>query len=122
MQAPSPSGPAVQALLEQLVNNCGIKGIVVGLLDEAGTRRVFAHGSPGSDAIPLDGESVFEIGPTTKVFTGILLADMVRRGEVELADSVADLLPPGIRIPSRNGRTITLLDLTTHFSGLPFGL
>jgi CubicO group peptidase (beta-lactamase class C family) len=120
MQAPSPSGPAVQALLEQLVNSYGIKGIVVGLLDETGTRRVFAHGSPGSDAIPLDGESVFEIGSMTKVFTGILLADMVRRGEVELADSVADLLPPGIRIPSRNGKTITLLDLTTHFSGLPF--
>jgi CubicO group peptidase (beta-lactamase class C family) len=55
----------------------------------------------------------------TKVFTGILLADMVRRGEVELADSVADLLPPDVRVPARNGKRITLLDLTTHFSGLP---
>jgi hypothetical protein len=31
IQAPSPSEPAVQALLQQLVNNHGIKGIVVGL-------------------------------------------------------------------------------------------
>lgn len=118
-QAPFPADPAVQALLRQLVNTYGIKGIVVGLLDEAGTRRVFAHGSPGSSALPLDGESVFEIGSMTKVFTGILLADMVRRGEVELADPVADLMPPGVRVPSRNGKMITLLDLTTHFSGLP---
>jgi serine-type D-Ala-D-Ala carboxypeptidase/endopeptidase len=120
MQALLPSGPAVQALLQQLVNNYGIKGIVVGLLDEAGTRRVFAHGHPGSNALPLDGDSVFEIGSMTKVFTGILLADMVRRGEVELADPVADLLPPGTRVPARSGKMITLLDLTTHFSGLPF--
>jgi CubicO group peptidase (beta-lactamase class C family) len=81
---------------------------------------VFAHGNPGPDALSLDGESVFEIGSMTKVFTGILLADMVRRGEVDLADSVADLLPPDIRVPARSGKMITLLDLTTHFSGLPF--
>jgi serine-type D-Ala-D-Ala carboxypeptidase/endopeptidase len=119
-QAPLPSGPAVQALLQPLVNSHGIKGVVVGLLDETGARRVFAHGNPGSDALPLDGESVFEIGSMTKVFTGILLADMVQRGEVELADPVADLLPSGVRVPARNGKMITLLDLTTHYSGLPF--
>jgi serine-type D-Ala-D-Ala carboxypeptidase/endopeptidase len=114
-----PSDSTVQVMLQQLVNSHGITGIVVGLLDEHGTRRVIAHGSPGSGAPQLDGESVFEIGSMTKVFTGILLADMVRRGEVELADPVADLLPPHVRVPSRNGRAITLLDLTPHFSGLP---
>jgi D-alanyl-D-alanine-carboxypeptidase/D-alanyl-D-alanine-endopeptidase len=118
-QARLPSDAAVKAMLQQLVDSHGITGIVVGLLDEAGTRRVFALGNSGADARPLDAESVFEIGSMTKVFTGILLADMVRRGDVELADSVADLLPPGTRVPARNGKTITLLDLTTHFSGLP---
>ena len=114
------SDSAVQAMLQRLVNEHGIRGIVVGLLDEAGTRRVFAHGNPGPSALPLGGDSVFEIGSMTKVFTGILLADMVRRGQVELADSVAGLLPPDVRVPARNRKAITLLDLTTHFSGLPF--
>jgi hypothetical protein len=50
---------------------------------------------------------------------GIKLADMVRRGEVELADGLADLLPPHVRVPERSGKPVTLLDLTTHFSGLP---
>ena len=108
-RAALPSGPAVQALLQQLVDNHGIKGIVVGLLDGAGARRVFAHGNPGCNDLPLDGESVFEIGSMTKVFTGILLADMVRRGDVELADPVADLLLSGVRVPARNGKMITLL-------------
>jgi CubicO group peptidase (beta-lactamase class C family) len=118
-QAPFPSDSAVQVVLQQLVKRRGVTGVVVGLLDEAGTRRVIAQGSPGADARPIDGESVFEIGSMTKVFTGILLADMVQRGEVELADSVADLLPPQVRVPTRNRKAITLLDLTTHFSGLP---
>ena len=118
-QAPFPPDSKVQVLLQQLVNSHGVRGIVVGLLDEDGTRRVIAHGDPGPGARPLDGESVFEIGSMTKVFTGILLADMVRRGQVELTDPVADLLPREVRVPERNGKPITLLDLTTHFSGLP---
>jgi len=118
-QAPFPPDSKVQVLLQQLVNSHGVRGIVVGLLDEDGTRRVIAHGDPGPGARPLDGESVFEIGSMTKVFTGILLADMVRRGQVELTDPVADLLPRDVRVPERNGKPIILLDLTTHFSGLP---
>ncbi len=119
-QVPFPSDSTIQGMFRQLVKSHGITGIVVGLLDEGGRRRVIAHGNAGPDALPIDGESVFEIGSMTKVFTGILLADMVRRGEVELADPVADLLPPHVRVRTRNGKVITLLDLTTHFSGLPF--
>jgi serine-type D-Ala-D-Ala carboxypeptidase/endopeptidase len=114
-----PPDSTIQVLLEQLVNSHGVTGIVVGLLAEDGTRRVIAHGDPATGALPLDGESVFEIGSMTKVFTGILLADMVRRGLVELADPVAELLAPHVSVPARSGKPITLLDLTTHFSGLP---
>jgi D-alanyl-D-alanine-carboxypeptidase/D-alanyl-D-alanine-endopeptidase len=118
-QAPFPPDSTVQVLLQQVVNSHGVRGIVVGLLEENGTRRMIAHGDPGPGAPPLDGESVFEIGSMTKVFTGILLADMVRRGEVKLTDPVADLLPRDVRVPERHKKPITLLDLTTHASGLP---
>jgi D-alanyl-D-alanine-carboxypeptidase/D-alanyl-D-alanine-endopeptidase len=118
-QAPFPPDSTVQVLLQEAVNSRGVRGIVVGLLDENGARRVIAHGYPGAGALPLDGESVFEIGSMTKVFTGILLADLVRRDEVELTDPVADLLPRDVRVPERNGKRITLFDLTTHSSGLP---
>jgi serine-type D-Ala-D-Ala carboxypeptidase/endopeptidase len=118
-QAGFPPVSTIQVHLHELVNSHEVTGIVVGLLAEDGTRRVIAHGDPGAGALPLDGESVFEIGSMTKVFTGILLADMVRRGEVELADRLADLLPPHVSVPARSGKPITLLDLTTHFSGLP---
>ena len=94
-------------------------GIVVGLIDASG-RRVIAGGAtaPGATAVP-DADTVFEIGSITKVFTSLVLADMVERGEVSLADPVAKYLPPTVKMPVRNGREITLGDLSTQVSGLP---
>jgi serine-type D-Ala-D-Ala carboxypeptidase/endopeptidase len=94
-------------------------GIVVGVISPEG-RRIIAQGHlDKGDARPLNGDTIFEIGSATKVFTSLLLADMVQRGEVALDDPVAKYLPPGVKMPERNGRSITLLDLATHTSGLP---
>lgn len=93
-------------------------GIVVGVIDAQG-RRVIARGAPGAGGRPLDGKTEFEIGSVTKVFTSLLLADMVRRGEVALDDPAAMYLPPGATLPERDGTPITLIDLATHTSGLP---
>src|SRR5690606_31689949 len=67
----------------------------------------------------LDAQSVFEIGSITKAFTGILLADMVLRGEVSLDDAVSKYLPASVTMPSRNGQQITLAHLSMQNSGLP---
>ncbi|HEX8176182.1 MAG TPA: serine hydrolase [Pyrinomonadaceae bacterium] len=94
-------------------------GIVVGLVSSKGT-RVISYGKPALDSrAELNGDTVFEIGSITKVFTSILLADMVARGEVNLNDPISKYLPKNVKVPARNGREITLLDLATHTSGLP---
>jgi serine-type D-Ala-D-Ala carboxypeptidase/endopeptidase len=67
----------------------------------------------------VDEATVFEIGSVTKLFTALLLAEMANRGEVQLGEPVVDLLPRGTRVPSRNGREITLRDLASHHSGFP---
>lgn len=54
-------------------------------------------------------------GSTTKMFPALLLADMVRRGEVRYDDPVDRHLPRGWRQPS----PVTLGYLATHTSGLP---
>src|SRR3546814_3650878 len=46
---------------------------------------LFRSLSPG-DNRPLTGDTVFEIGSITKVFTALALADMAGRGEVTLDD------------------------------------
>lgn len=94
-------------------------GIVVGLVDEKGA-RVITYGKPGQDSKQaLDGNTVFEIGSVTKVFTATLLADMVERGEVSLNDPISKYLPKTVRTPTRDGKEITLFDLATQTSGLP---
>ena len=116
LQQPLPSDSAVRALLESRVKTFPDtgrhgEGIVVGLLDPSGARRIIAVG--------VDQAAVFEIGSITKTFTASILADMVDHGEVRLDDPVAKYLPPSARVPSRNGKQITLLDLATQSSGLP---
>jgi len=94
-------------------------GIVVGIIEPHG-RRVVAYGSfDKKDKRPVDGDTLFEIGSITKVFTALLAADMAQRGEVKLDDPIAKYLPPVAKIPQRNGKQITLIDLATHTSGLP---
>ncbi|MGC1520781.1 MAG: serine hydrolase, partial [Steroidobacteraceae bacterium] len=92
---------------------------MVGVIDAKG-RRIVAYGSlEKADKRPLDGDTVFEIGSITKVFTSLLLADMVQRGEVKLDDPIAKYLPASAKVPERNGHSITLVDLATHTSALP---
>lgn len=94
-------------------------GMVVATIEADGGTSIAAYGSPGHGALPLDGDSVFEIGSITKVFTATLFADMVDRGEVKIDDPISRYLPADVRVPERAGRKITLLDLSTQSSGLP---
>ena len=99
-------------------------GIVVGVIEPEG-RRVVAYGNlangklANADPGTLDGDTIFEIGSITKVFTSLVLADMVNRKEVALDDPAVKYLPENVKMPERNGKSITLLDLSTHRSGLP---
>src|SRR6266853_2671261 len=94
-------------------------GIVAGVIEPNGRRGVaYGHLAKG-DPRTLDGDTIFEIGSVSKVFTSLVLADMVHRKEVALADPAAKYLPESVRMPERSGRPITLRDLSTHTSGLP---
>jgi serine-type D-Ala-D-Ala carboxypeptidase/endopeptidase len=114
-----PDADIRKILIERVDVHKQTVGIVVGVLEPGGRRRIVTYGSRAAgDNRPLDGETVFEIGSITKVFTALLLADAVQRGEVALADPVAKYLPDTVKVPER-GRAITLQDLAMHMSGLP---
>ena len=90
-------------------------GVVVGVVEPAG-RRVIGHGSVSqTEKRAPNGDTVFEIGSATKVFTALLLADMAAKGEVKLDDPVVKYLPETVKLSDK----ITLRHLATHTSGLP---
>jgi len=117
-QVSVPSDSAIRAILKDRVDTKRTVGIVAATLDH-GRSTIFTAGSAGAPGVALDGNTVYEIGSITKVFTASLLADMVARGEVGLEDPVSKYLPSSVKVPSRNGKQITLLDLATQSSGLP---
>ena len=111
-----PSDPEVAGLIDARIAARPGEGIVIGVLDPA-SRRIVARGPARSAA--FDSRTIFEIGSMSKVFTALILADMVAKGEVSLADPAEKYLPAGAIMPQRGGRKITLGDLATHTSGLP---
>ncbi len=94
-------------------------GIVVGIVDEHGSRVVGCGKMDNGTDNEVDGDTLFDIASITKPFTGLLLQDMVERGEMKLDDPVQKYLPASVKMPARNGKQITLLHLVTHTSGLP---
>jgi len=119
-----PNDSQIRYLLAERINALGGQqggvGIVVGVIAPEGRRIISAGRRSSDDPCALDGDTVFEIGSVTKVFTALLLAEMAKKNEVALNDPVAKYLPADFKVPVRNGKTISLLDLATHTSGLPF--
>ncbi len=109
----------VRVEIEKRITHQLSVGIVVGLIDTNGTSFYsFGRGSlEGNDVMNED--SVFQIASVTKLFTGDLMADLISRGEVAETDLLEKYLPSGVKVPSWEGRSITLLDLATHTAGLP---
>jgi D-alanyl-D-alanine-carboxypeptidase/D-alanyl-D-alanine-endopeptidase len=114
-----PRDEDLRVMMRYLVDDGETPGIVIGIVEPDGSTRILSEGSAGEGARPLGPNTVFEIGSINKTFTATVLAHMVNRGEVKLDDPVQQYLPDSVRVPTRNGRQITLLDLATHRSGLP---
>jgi CubicO group peptidase (beta-lactamase class C family) len=64
---------------------------------------------------PLTERSLFQIGSVTKTMTGLLLAQAVVGGGVELLATVGSILGDA----AGNAKSVTLLELATQRSGLP---
>ncbi len=108
----------LQALIDNRVQMKKAVGIVAETLDGSGTHIYSSGTTANGGAQEPNGKTLFEIGSITKVFTSLILADIIERGEVKGDDPVAKYLP-GHEIPSRNGKQITLMNLSMQNSGLP---
>src|ERR687892_285308 len=117
-----------QRVLEHLFNNKTYAisnssipaSIVVGVISPNGT-QVSAYGNISkANNTTVDGNTIFNIGSLTKLFVGISLMDMVNQGLVRLDDPLEKYLPANVTVPTYQGHKITLEDLITHTSGLPY--
>ena len=109
----------IDRLVQPYLDNKLVVGMTIGVLDKD-HEEIIGYGSLSeADRRVPAGDTIYEIGSATKVFTGLLLADAVARGSVKLDQPAGELLPPGVKMPAQVDRPITLQDLATHVSGLP---
>jgi CubicO group peptidase (beta-lactamase class C family) len=113
-----PARMEIDAIVRPAIEMNYCDGIAIGIIDADG-REVLGYGKTAPNGSVPDGKTIFEIGSLSKLFTGMLLAQMVQSGQVRLDEPVADLLPAGTQMPAAGGAKITLLDLTDQHSGLP---
>jgi CubicO group peptidase (beta-lactamase class C family) len=108
----------IDALAGPMIERGVATGFVIGVF-QGGRTDVFSYGETarGSGVAP-GADTVYEIGSITKVFTALLLADAVERGDLRFDDPVQKLLAGRARMPVE-GSPITLAHLATHTSGLP---
>jgi CubicO group peptidase (beta-lactamase class C family) len=116
---PEAGQPSATDLLAERAMRSGRRiGLVIGCL-HGGEERVVGYGRVRTDAQDVpDGATIFEIGSITKVFTGLLLAELAEQGVVDIDAPLAGYLPASVRVPSFGGRQITLGDLASHAGGL----
>jgi serine-type D-Ala-D-Ala carboxypeptidase/endopeptidase len=115
-----PSETVVKTILQERIDKQKQSvGIVVGLINSQKSKIISYGQLSKTSSKKVNGDTIFEIGSISKVFTTLLLANMLERKQVNLKDPISKFLPKLVKAPTRNGKEITLFDLATHTSGLP---
>ncbi|PHN03653.1 serine hydrolase [Flavilitoribacter nigricans] len=103
--------------IQARIDNGYSPSIAIGVIDADGPRYyTFGTATIGGEAV--DEHTIYEIGSISKTFTGILLAQMVKEGKMELDDPVKKYLPESVTMPMWGEQYITLGHLSDHTSSL----
>ncbi len=92
-------------------------GFIVAVVDGDSTFYASFGHSSRSQLETIRKDDVFEIGSLTKVFSSLLLFEIMEKEGISLSEKINELLPPDYRNPRLEN--LTLYDLLNHVSGFP---
>lgn len=111
---------SVQQGLNALVNSDGLPAALASVQDRWGHTRTYTAGvgdvATGSE-VPVDGQ--VRIGSNTKVFTSVVVLQLVGEGKIRLDAKIDTYLPGLVRGEGIDGRRITVRQILQQTSGLP---
>jgi len=107
----------VDSVARTYIQKSNTVGMRIGII-KSGKVTTYGYGETikGNGKIPND-DNFFELGSITKTFTAILLAYYADAGKVKLTDPIIKYLPDSVA-ENPELRSITLLELVNHTSGL----
>lgn len=110
----------VEEHIEQKIKDGKLVGIFIGHISAGGEVHRIAKGTlKAGGSTPVTGQSLFEIGSISKVFTTLVLARVMQENGISLDDEAEQYLPESMSLPEYKDREIVIRDLVTHTSGLP---
>jgi CubicO group peptidase (beta-lactamase class C family) len=107
------------ARVRSVMQDSGVPGAWVSIVEDGNVTLASGYGirSLGSPE-PVDADTLFQIGSTTKAFTAAALAILTEDGKLRWDDRVIDHLPGFRMYDPWVTREITIRDLLVHRSGL----
>lgn len=106
-------GPVVKAAMKKYE----VPGVSVGIL-HGDEEFSFGYGVTNIEfGLPVDPDTLFQIGSTTKTYTGTVIMHLVDAGKVNLDAKVTEYLPK-FKVPdAKVGSKVTVRHLLTHTAG-----
>ncbi|WP_195576562.1 cyclic peptide export ABC transporter [Paenibacillus sp. 1001270B_150601_E10] len=111
----------IDAYIEDMLDKSKIPGMSVVIVK--GNETVYQKGFGYADVqndVPVTPETLFELGSTSKAFTGLALIQLEDQGLVNLEDSVSKYLPWFETTYKGKPADIRIKHLLHHTSGIPF--
>ncbi|CAM3358308.1 serine hydrolase [Kibdelosporangium persicum] len=109
----------LQRRLNTLVQEDKFPGVTAAVRDRDGRTRHYTAGVgnlAGRTPVPRNGQ--IRMGSNTKMFTAVVVLQLVGERRISLDDPVEKYLPNVVRAEGVDGRTITIRQLLQHTSGL----
>lgn len=109
----------VDSIARAYLSNPNTKSLAIGVINKNSINTFFYGQTDAANTASLpDGNTLYEIGSISKVFTATLLADLVEKGTISLDDSITKYLPDTLA-QNTYLQKITFKHLANHTSGLP---
>jgi CubicO group peptidase (beta-lactamase class C family) len=120
----APGDAAAGSLFDQLdariragMRKYSIPGVALGMIYR-GTRYIKGYGVTNVDyPTPVDGDTLFRIGSTSKTFTGTVAMRLVEKGKLDLDERVRTYLPDFATSQPSVASRVTVRQLLNHSAG-----
>ncbi len=111
----------IQKTIDSYVERVRVPSLAMSLIKEG---KLIAFAQSGNlsleSDLPVDENTIFQIGSLSKSFTGIICNNLIADGTLGLDDKVVDFLPEKISAAVRKKLSvISIRELLHHASGLP---